>query len=431
MTKSNKLNEYHEILKSEYKKISDKSPFVVHNEYLSYETVENVVRRNKRKIVGMETLPSHITHFTNSIEVVKKRLKITERTGLLKITFKNGDGIIVLKYPVFQGKRYDISTMYCSSMDTIKEFIQMISDNSFLMQKPKVGIFTAYFNPNSGSTNYVKFKNPPTLSVIHERKTDLMRCVDDYFDNLALYSRYGKTGGYRMLVYGKEGTGKTSMAYEIAKKHSKDKCIIFSTDPRAIISHTSLCAKYNLPTIVIAEECDKWLGGIDDKNRPNSEIKAYMDGHMANKNKGGELFVLITNYPKTIENTILLRPGRIHKRIEIGPSKGEFNIEIAKLYFIDEKGELICKESDLSVLKEMMLTGSQIERIAQLCLNYVIGTNSRIDKSTISTIISQYNEELQNLKNYKTSDTIDLLNRQNTPSGSLGFAIPDVVDSGG
>jgi SpoVK/Ycf46/Vps4 family AAA+-type ATPase len=220
-------------------------------------------------------------------------------------------------------------------------------------------------------------------------------------------------------MFGNAGSGKTTIAYQIAKKYEKTHCIFFATNVGAIALHTELCARHKIPTIVIAEECDKWMGTVDHEGRADGNVKAFLDGYMSHRNTAGEFSLLITNYPQKIEKTILFRPGRIHERINIGALDEEHAIKVAQHYFKDENGKKLCPKKELMFLGKKDLTGAQIENIATMCVDAVNGTDETITRKVIERVIEEFSEAVSHVKEYEDDKTI--VERAWSPSNSLGF----------
>jgi len=207
-------------------------------------------------------------------------------------------------------------------------------------------------------------------------------------------------------MYGNAGSGKTTLAYLIAKKYSKTHCVFFATNILAISLHSELCARHNIPTIIIAEECDKWMGSVDHEGRADGQVKAFLDGYMSHRNTSGEFSLLITNYPDKIEKTIIFRPGRIHERIQIGALDSKHTMMVAKHYFKDEKGKQLCKAKELKCLTTMTLTGAQIENIATMCVDEVNGTEEPITAEVIKRVIKEFSDAVSHVKSYEDDKTI-------------------------
>lgn len=369
-------------------------------------------KRSKRGIESIDYLKSNIPYFNFGTSLVNNRwLKRNERTGLFAVKMRSGKEVLLLKRLIGSGKNLHVQTMYCTDVDTEKEFLQLMSSHIRVKSKPKFGIWKLIMTGNGVAYVKAKLPNPP---VIHQTAAAVERSITNYFENKERYLRNRKSGAKRLLVYGVAGGGKTTLCYQIAHRYQKTHCVVFATDIGAISAHTAQCAKDHVPTIVFAEECDRWMSKIEstDAFNPHSDttahVKAFLDGHLSQRNEAGELDVLITNYPDRIERTIILRPGRVHERIEIGPLDAEHAFEVAKFYFRDEENRLVCAEDELRFFQNhgMKYTGAQIENIAGLVMDYVNGTDIPINADTIKKVVDEFRAAIHGVKTYKDKPTV-------------------------
>jgi len=339
------------------------------------------------------------------------RVACMDRTGLFKINIVNDDKIkhiYLIKRLIGSGKSTFVQSLYCTDLETQKIFLRLNRHRNKASDKPKFGIFEGGVLQNPGGGNYLKYKSlgVPTPPVMHQNMDHVTNSVEKYFENKERYLRNGKSGSKRVLMYGNAGSGKTTIAYQIAKKYAKTHCIFFATNIGAIALHAELCAKHKIPTIIIAEECDKWMGTVDHEGRADGNVKAFLDGYMSHRNTSGEFTLLITNYPEKIEKTIIFRPGRIHERINIGALDRSHALRVAIHYFKDEKGKALCPAKELKSLSEMELTGAQIENIATMCVDVVNGTDEKITAKVIQRVIDEFSTAVSHVKEYKDDKTI-------------------------
>jgi tRNA A37 threonylcarbamoyladenosine biosynthesis protein TsaE len=425
---SSYVNKDHFFLKNLFKEKHPDTPCLVEYEaqgvtHSDLERLRKFTRRRKQKLDSIKYLPSNIPHFTLNTSM-DKRGKITcnERTGLFLVNLKDGEEtrqIYLLKRLIGSGKSTFVQSLYCTDFETQKVFLRLNKQRKKASGKPQLGIFEGNTSqsPLGGSVlQYNKLK-VPTPPVMHQNHHKVTESVENYFANTERYLRNGKSGSKRVLMYGNAGSGKTTLAYQIAKKYEKTHCVFFATSILAISLHSELCARYKIPTIIIAEECDKWMGSVDHEGRADGNVKAFLDGYMSHRNTSGEFTLLITNYPEKIEKTIIFRPGRIHERILIGPLDADHALKVAKHYFKDEKGKALCPAKELKCLGEMSLTGAQIENVATMCVDAVNGTDEKITERLIKRVIEEFSEAVSHVKNYSDEKTIV----ENSWSRSLGF----------
>jgi len=377
------------------------------------QSLKKATRRCKTRLHDVAILPSDIPHFTIGTSRGNKGVVThSEKTGLFRVTVTSPDDdnrlIYVIRRLIGHGKSAFIQTLYCTDVGTQKIFLGLVTKRNRRASKPKTGIYTASIRQSQGGGNflsYVKLK-VPTPPVMHQEAAKVFESVEQYFVNRERYLRNGKSGAKRILIYGNPGSGKTTLAYQIAKKYGATHSILFATQVAEIAMHTEACAKYKVPTIVVGEECDKWMGAVDADKRADGHVKAFLDGYLSHRNPEGEFSILITNYPDKIEKTILFRPGRIHERIQIGALDEKHIIKVAELYFRDEDGKPLCKKKEIKFLGGLKLTGAQIENIASMTVDYINGTDLKIEEKVIKEVIDKFKEGMSSVRDYKDDDTI-------------------------
>lgn len=389
--------------------IEYEAPSVAHNEL---ERLLRFTKRRSQKLESIEVLPSNVPHFTFGTNIDQKgKMGCSDRTGLFKLSIMDGDTlryIYLIKRLIGSGKSTFVQSLYCTDVETQKIFLKLNRHRNKASDKPKLGIFEGSVLQNPGGGAYLKYKKlaVPTPPVMHQNMVQVTDSVEKYFENKERYLRNGKSGSKRVLMFGNAGSGKTTIAYQIAKQYAKTHCVLFATNVAAIAMHAELCAKHKIPTIIIAEECDKWMGTVDHEGRADGNVKAFLDGYMSHRNTAGEFTLLITNYPEKIEKTIIFRPGRIHERINIGALDKEHALKVAKHYFKDEKGKPLCKAKELKYLGEMELTGAQIENLATMCVDAINGTDQEITAELIEKVIEEFSAAVSHVKEYQDDKTI-------------------------
>jgi len=424
------VNKDHFFLKSLYKERHPDQHCLVEYEasgcsHSELERLASFTTRRKQKLESIERMPSDIPHFTFGTSIEKNgKIVCNDKTGLFKLNIKDGDEtriIYLLKRLIGSGKSTFVQSLYCTDYKTQKIFLNLNRHKRKASDKPKAGIFEASIVQDMAGGGHLKYKalKLPTPPVMHQNNIKVKSSVENYFDNPERYLRNGKSGSKRVLMYGNAGSGKTTLAYQIAKVYEKTHCVVFTTNVASIALHSELCARHKIPTIIIAEECDKWMGSVDHEGRADGNVKAFLDGYMSHRNTSGEFSLLITNYPEKIEKTILFRPGRIHERIEIAALDSEHAIKVAKLYFKDEKGKSLCPQKELNFFGEMKFTGAQIENIATMCVDAINGSEEKITEKLIRKVISDFSDAVSHVKQYSDEKTIV----ENSWGKKVGFGV--------
>jgi len=403
--------------------------------------LEKSAQRYKTKLIRFERVRSNMSNFWLNPEVVqsnsekKKTSKFCaacDQTGMFRAVFTDGTDeaeILMLRWVECPevGRTEQVFSVWATSEVAMNMFYEVKTRSVTKRERPKPGIYNPTVD-NAGNIIYGKPITTPTPPVLHQNSNHVFASIEMYFQNRERYLRNGKSGAKRILLYGNAGTGKTTLAYQIANMHKEKYCCIFSTSIGTIATHAALCAKHKVPTIIVAEECDKWMGIAPDdpeRERADGNVKAFLDGHLSARNPAGELSILITNYPNRIEKTILLRPGRIHDSIYIGPLDGDNVVAAAAHYFKDEDDKPVCDPKEFDFLRDMKLTGAQIERLADATFDFVNGTDTPINAHTIQKVLDQYRKGIGNVKDYKEEETL-LDERSFGFNGSpAGFGRPD------
>jgi GTPase SAR1 family protein len=372
---------------------------------------DNIKKNKKIKVTvkSIDRLPSDIPYFNLNTTAEKSprerifSIHTFDKTGLFRVEMSDG-GVIIVAFRLFRvSKEYFIQRMYCTDSNTLLNFLKLFREASRRKSKPpRKGIFVISLD-QFGNVIYTKkkFPNPP---VIHQQACVVEQSIENYFDNKERYLRNGKSGSKRILLFGLPGGGKTTLCYQIARKYEKSHLVVFSGDLGSLAFHSNNCSKFKIPTIVFNEECDKWMG--ENGFGATDQIKSFLDGYLSSRNTSGEIDFLITNYPEKIERTILFRPGRIHERIEIGCLDPEHAVKVAKFYFTNSKGKLVCDEKELDFFKSGSYTGAQIENIAGMVIDYVNGTDVLITTDVIKKVITQFKDAVNTVKNYKDQPSL-------------------------
>lgn len=139
-------------------------------------------------------------------------------------------------------------------------------------------------------------------------------------ESKALHIDLGAKRKLGICLYGPQGTGKTTVAYDTALYLMETEgAVVFSVknfNEFEFIVNTIKDARKVAPFVAVCiwDECE------DDFRAKERNVKPYLDGQESLND-----FVLIacTNYRERIPDTIIDRPSRFRDVIEIGPIKDE------------------------------------------------------------------------------------------------------------
>jgi len=139
--------------------------------------------------------------------------------------------------------------------------------------------------------------------------------IKNYFSHKSylIHKELNMNMSYGSILYGKQGTGKTTAGYTIAQQLVKDcNAIVFSVSCYSEIMFIKYVLKeLNVPAatmkVFIMDECEYQLRNHE------SNFKQLLDGK---ETVEGAFYMFMTNYLDKIPKTILDRPSRIKKTIE-------------------------------------------------------------------------------------------------------------------
>ena len=182
-----------------------------------------------------------------------------------------------------------------------------------------------------------------------------LRIISDMLNNPEVYQKLGAGLNDGLVLCGKPGTGKTTMA----------NCLIESTERKAYIcrkkasdgkfiktiSDTFEEAKQHTPSIVLLDDLDKFSDNNEDCDTEEFvTVQSCID-----EVRGLDVFVIATvNRIRKIPDS-LLRPGRLGKKLNVRlPKKGE-TTEIIKHYIAKSS---MCDELDEESIARMLANES-------------------------------------------------------------------------
>jgi hypothetical protein len=339
-----------------------------------------------------------------------RRFCIQNKTGLFKVELLTGEVIIWVSYYWGMGKIEELECILCGKEKDVQKLYTIIDKQRDRQKKPKVGVHYAY-SDSAGIVHYDELDYPLT-PVIHPICKDVAQHIDFYFNNVEKYCINNRAGNKNVLIYGEQGTGKSSLLYRIADKYKNTHSVVFCGDIVAVYKHCKLCAKYKVPTIIIFEDAE---GALSDNN---SAIKNFLSGVDTPRNIAGCYTIFTSNYPKKIEGTIIKRKGRIDRLFEMGKLGGKFLEKCIRLYF-DPYVNDEYREEIYGYLMEKTLSGSKIMVLAEESLTSAAKDGiSTIEPKHVKEMYATWVDEFEKLKNTK-DDASDL---DSGNKRKLGFA---------
>lgn len=247
----------------------------------------------------------------------------------------------------------------------------------------------------------------------------LNKDINFFFNNISVFSTFNQTPNRKVLLAGPQGTGKSSMAYAIAKEYQKNMAVVFTTNIKHAGFHLKTSAKKSLPTILVLEDADATFQESSSYN--GSSILNILDGIDMPHNKEGFYMIMTTNYPERIEDRIKKRPGRVDKIITVNTLHDEYALRCAAAYMdalMDDKNRPNATTLDNSYKKIFDgLSGAQIKDLITATRIYM--TQNQIDEVTIP-VFEEVREQIKD--SLKSLDDIEKdLNENFQTKGSFGF----------
>ncbi len=338
------------------------------------------------EIVNVVTpkLPS----FSVGIKLHKKKIEYSEKTGLFKIILSDGSFMYIAKWFGGLGRNRIIESLCGAENSVWIKILSLRKQHNNRQIKPKIGTFKVEMS--DFGLVYTKLKKIPNNIIYHNELDKIKNSVNYYFANIPSFMKYNQAGRRSILIYGEPGTSKTSTLYQLAREHNTNKSVCFFTDIGALMAHVKLCEKYSVPTLAFLEDCDATF-------RYNSpEIKGFLSGMYAGKNKSGTCMVFTTNYPERLEETIIERPERVDEMYYVGPISGDMLVSCAKYYF----GEHAPADYILQAVLSKEMTGAEVKLFVENTLKYCAAHQVDVAKDVMEIVLNNYRDDVKQLKTF-------------------------------
>ncbi len=161
-----------------------------------------------------------------------------------------------------------------------------------------------------------------------------LRIISDMLNNPEVYQKLGAGLNDGLILCGKPGTGKTTMANCLIESTGRKAyiCRKKASDGKFIktISDTFEEAKLNTPSIVLLDDLDKF----SDQNEDCDAEEFVVVQSCVDELRGSDVFVIATATVNNIRKipASLLRPGRLGKRLNVRLPQVDEATEIIKHY---------------------------------------------------------------------------------------------------
>ncbi|MBC8436789.1 AAA family ATPase [bacterium] len=398
-----------------YKEDVKDSGFVIVEETMNigwktFDILKKKARRYKptKSFHIKDVIPIHdgfmpgIVYGAYPVKYKKDTLSFEGRQGIFKIEFSDNTIMYASWYYTGMGKNAVIEGLFATENNTLYNFKKLLNKYTKRSQRPKAGFYKIFMGETGLA--YAKVEHPSLIETIHPIIKDLKKDLTFFYDNVPVFTKYGMPGVRKAMLIGPPGTGKTSMCIKFAREYSRTHCVAVCTDIEAGAQHLAKCAHYNMPTVLIIEDAEATLSGEYGQGTSSSVLN-FLDGVDQPTNKAGAYVMMTTNFPEKIEARILKRPGRIDRIYKVGPLKGKYALDCAKIYF--DKDIKYTKKNEEGLAKLVSgMTGAQIRELANSTRAYCASNQLNINITTIKKVVSQLTEDISDAVKFAEDNSI-------------------------
>ena len=250
--------------------------------------------------------------------------EITTRIGTFVYSFKGDEGqkVEAVVTAAYFNDMKQITTLACIPRD----FMEAWSDFVRICQqlaRPEARVTVIGGNQQSYEprVDWDDIVLPPDL------KAELKNDIESFFKRGVEVYRNLKLNPFRkLLLAGVPGTGKTMLCNALAKwalEQQYQAIYVSGADAQGahffkIQQALSVAANGDRPALILLEEIDAFL-----QPTQKALILNVLDGVESFENENGTLLIATTNYPESIDERVLKRPGRLDRIYIIPVVKGE------------------------------------------------------------------------------------------------------------
>jgi predicted AAA+ superfamily ATPase len=227
--------------------------------------------------------------------------------------------------------------------------------------------------------------------------------IEFFFKNTEIFTQYGQPGTRKVMLIGPPGTGKTSMCIKIARQFSKTMPVIVATDLSAVATHLQSCAKSNMRTLVILEDAESCMSGMDGAT--HSSILNFLDGIDQPVNTKGAYVIMTTNHPERIESRILKRPGRVDRLFQVGELEDHYALQCARLYFGNTLRYTNRTNNGLSKVVNG-LTGAEIKELSNSSKAYAAQNGRKLSVTLIKEVRKLLSKDLSDAYRFAEENSL-------------------------
>lgn len=235
-----------------------------------------------------------------------------------------------------------------------------VLDNLILdMYKTQKSLSVKSFDVKSQNWRFIgALQSRPEESIVMDKKI-----LSNLFEDIELfcskeseeeYDRFGQIYKRNYLLYGKPGSGKSSLVNIIANKFKRSIYVLCFdpnlTDNSLMIAISSINDKN---AILLVEDLDCIFHNRDDDNKSNVTFSTLLNVFDGVSSPRGLITIVTSNHVEKLDKA-LLRPGRIDMMVEFGNMTKQQLMDLLNIYTLGLKKETINKIYSLCVEKELV-----------------------------------------------------------------------------